>query len=294
MATGQHRHPEPELLSVIIPVRNGADTLSEQLAALAQQTYNGAWEIVIADNGSTDGTPAIARQNAPASVKLRVVDASQRAGSSYARNKGAEEANGDFLAFCDADDVVAREWVAAMAGAARDFDAVTGPQEATLLNAPDVQSWRPPRATALPTSGFLPYAPSCNLGVWADVYKRTRGFNEEYPQAHDVEWSWRAQLSGFTLGFAPGAVVHYRYRNTASGVARQAYLSGVDAARLYRDYRDSGMNRPRLTRVLRTWLWLAARLPYALSRSKRGIWLRRAGEAWGRVRGSVRFRVVFL
>jgi glycosyltransferase involved in cell wall biosynthesis len=282
------------LVSVIIPVRNAADTLREQLAALDRQTYSGSWEIVIADNGSDDGTAAIARACAPNGARLRVVDASARPGSSFARNLGATEARGDFLVFCDADDVVVPAWLAAMVLGARDFDAVTGPQDATNLNEPEVQAWRPPRAATLPTSGFLPYAPSCNLGVWADVYKRTGGFREEYPQAHDVEWSWRAQLSSYTLGFAPNAVVQYRYRATMRGVARQAYLSGLDSARLYRDYRGFGMQRPALRGAARTWLWIVARMPYLAARSRRGIWMRRAAEAFGRARGSARFRVVFL
>jgi glycosyltransferase involved in cell wall biosynthesis len=282
------------MISVIIPVRNGRGTLGEQLEALHRQSYRGAWEIVIADNGSTDGTPEAAQQLAPPGIPLRVIDASAHAGSSYARNCGAAEARGDFLVFCDADDVVAPSWLEAMAAAAARYDAVTGPQDASTINAPDVQGWRPPRATTLPSSGFLPYAPSCNLGVWADVYKRTGGFNEEYPQAHDVDWSWRAQLASFTLGFAPDAVVHYRYRSTIKGVARQAYVSGLDAARLYHDYRDKGMARPPLTGSLRVWLWLVGRLPYLASRPRRGIWVRRGGEAWGRICGSVRFRVLFI
>jgi glycosyltransferase involved in cell wall biosynthesis len=294
MATGQHRHPEPDLISAIIPVRNGEATLRAQLEALARQTYRGAWEIVIADNGSTDGSTVLARRVAPAGVPLRVVDASARSGSSFARNVGAEEARGDFLAFCDADDEVTPRWLEALAAAAREWDAVTGPQDATALNEPEVQNWRPPRAVELPTSGFLPYAPSCNLGVWADVYKRTGGFDEEYPQAHDVEWSWRAQLLSFTLGFAPDAVVQYRYRTTMRGVARQAYVSGVDSARLYRDYRTRGMDQPSIWGGVRVWIWLIARTPYLATRERRGIWVRRAGEAWGRLIGSARFRVMFL
>jgi glycosyltransferase involved in cell wall biosynthesis len=271
--------------------------LGAQLDALAAQTYRGAWEIVVADNGSADDTVAVAEHHAAAvanATALRVVDASARPGSSFARNFGAQEAHGDFLVFCDADDVVVPGWLDALVTAARDFDAVTGPQDASWINPPEVQQWRPPRATTLPRGGFLPYAASCNLGVWADVYKRTGGFDEEYPQAHDVEWSWRAQLASYTLGWAPDAVVHYRYRATARGAFRQASASGLDAARLYRDYRSRGMPRPRLSRALRVWAWLVVRVPYLMAHERRGVWLRRAGEAWGRLRGSVRFRVLFL
>jgi GT2 family glycosyltransferase len=186
-------------------------------------------------------------------------------------------------------------WLGALVDAARRYDAVTGPQDATLINAPAVQSWRPPRARGLAgEKRFLPYAPSCNLAVWADVFAATGGFSEEYPQAHDVEWSWRAQLAARTLGFAPDAVVHYRYRTEARGVARQAYLSGLDAARLYRDYRSRGLARPPVSAALRTWAWLAARAPMLLRPDRRGIWLRRGGEAAGRLVGSLRFRVLFL
>jgi glycosyltransferase involved in cell wall biosynthesis len=294
MEAHETRHPAPRLMSVIIPVRNAATTLPQQFEALGRQTYTEPWEIVLADNGSTDGTLAIAHRHSPRGIELRVVDASARAGSSFARNRGAEEAKGDFLVFCDADDVVTPGWLAAMADAARGFDAVTGPQDANALNDDDVQRWRPPRPVVLPTSGFLPYAPSCNLGVWANVYAGTGGFREQYPQAHDVEWSWRVQLLDYSLGYAPGAVVQYRYRSTMHGVARQAYLSGFDSAQLFRDYRALGMPRPALRRTLRTWLWVAARSPFLLSRAHRGIWMRRTAEAWGRLRGSVRFRVMFL
>ena len=223
-----------------------------------------------------------------------MLDASARPGSSYARNFGAQAADGDFIAFCDADDVVAPDWIAALVKGAQEFDAVTGPQEVTVINDEAVQSWRSPRAQTLPRARFLPFAPSCNLGVWADVFDRTGGFNEEYPQAHDVEWSWRAQLASFTLGYAPDAVVHYRYRSDARGIARQAYLSGLDSARLYRDYRREGLRRRPLRRVLRVWVWIVLRSPLVFSPTRRGLWIRRAGEARGRLVGSLRFRVFSL
>ena len=84
--------------------------------------------------------------------------------------------------------------------------------------------------------GFLAYAPSCNLGVWADIYRRLNGFSESYGQAHDVDFCWRAQLAGFSLRFAPGADVQYRLRSDLRGVWRQALAMGREAALLHRDF----------------------------------------------------------
>jgi glycosyltransferase involved in cell wall biosynthesis len=285
----------PRSVSVIMPVCNGAETIAEALAALSAQTYDGEWEVIVSDNGSTDDTRAVVERWAHRLPSVNIVDASERPGASFARNRAAKHATGEFLAFCDADDAVAPEWLASLATTAQDFDVVTGPFDATQINPVTVQSWRPPRGKSLHGSkGFRPYAPSGNLGVWASTFDKTGGFNEDYGQNEDVEWSWRAQLASFTLGLAQGAVVHYRYRTTPVAICRQGYLSGIGAARLYRDYRAQGFKRTPLQRSLRTWLWLVVRLPYLLTRPRRGIWMRRAGESAGRLVGSIRFRVFFL
>ena len=278
---------------MIIPVRNGADTIGEQLDALAAQGYAGEWEVV-------DLRQRLDRRHGRARSPLvrstPEPDDRRRVGPcrlEFARNFGAAHATGDFLAFCDSDDVVDPGWLAALAETARGYDAVTGRQDATVLNTEIVQrAPRSPRAEGLPRSGFLPFAPSCNLGVWADVFATTGGFDESYPQSHDVEWSWRAQLASAHLGFAPAAVVHYRYRTSTSGIWRQAYLErhrlGSPLPRLSR---PRGLTRTPIRNRLRTWLWLVARAPYLASPARRGLWTRRAGEAAGRIAGSVQLRV---
>jgi glycosyltransferase involved in cell wall biosynthesis len=87
---------------VVIPIRNGEAYLDAQLAALAAQAYDGAWEVIAVDNGCTDRSIEIVeswREGLPALV---VADARDRRGLNYARNRGAAAATGDFLAFCDA------------------------------------------------------------------------------------------------------------------------------------------------------------------------------------------------
>jgi glycosyltransferase involved in cell wall biosynthesis len=105
-------------VSVVIPVRNAADHLEEQLAALASQTYEGSWEVVVADNGSTDASLEVVRSWALRVPHLEIVDASDRAGPSHARNVGAAAARGRVLAFVDADDVAAPTWLAELVAAA--------------------------------------------------------------------------------------------------------------------------------------------------------------------------------
>jgi glycosyltransferase involved in cell wall biosynthesis len=92
-------------LSVIIPCLNGAATIATQLAALARQQWDQPWEIVVADNGSTDESVGIVERYRGRLQNLRVADASARRGR--ALNVGAKEATGDALVFCDVDDEVA-------------------------------------------------------------------------------------------------------------------------------------------------------------------------------------------
>jgi glycosyltransferase involved in cell wall biosynthesis len=100
--------------SVIICCHNGAARLPTTLAHLmAQEPPMTPWELLLVDNGSTDGTSAVARscwQNGPA--PLRVIDES-RPGVRYARERGLTEAKYEFLGFVDDDNWVAQDWVRA-------------------------------------------------------------------------------------------------------------------------------------------------------------------------------------
>lgn len=88
-------------VSLIIPVHNGRDTLPQCLAAVNQTLYD-AWECVVVDDGSTDGSGALARQ-----MGMRVItNDSGLPGPAQARNLGAAAAEGDVLFFIDADVLV--------------------------------------------------------------------------------------------------------------------------------------------------------------------------------------------
>ena len=154
-------------LSVIIPCFNSAKFLGQQLKALAQQEWSEPWEVILADNGSTDDSIAIARQYQHKFSHLRIVDASAIPGAAYARNVGAKVAKGELLAFCDADDEVAPGWVAAMGEALEQYEFVAGRLEREKLNEPWLRKSRIAAQTnklsTFPCAPNLKRANSCNF-----------------------------------------------------------------------------------------------------------------------------------
>jgi glycosyltransferase involved in cell wall biosynthesis len=283
----------PELVSVIVPVRDAATTLPRQLERLAVQRYDGDWEVLVVDNGSQDGTAELARRWAGRLERLRVVDASARAGVNHARNAGARAASGDFLAFCDADDEVAPEWLGALVEAAHDADLVGGFVGFELLNPGATRNWRMSEMSrqALPVAlDFLPYAMSGNCGIWRSVLTKVGGWNESYRGCTDVELSWRVQLAGYRLSFAPDAVLQCRFRSSLRGLARQFFRIGSAEVQLYHDFRGDGLERDRA--AFRSWLWLIAHLPLTVkSPVWRGRVVRLTARRLGRLYGCTRARV---
>lgn len=286
-------------VSVVVPAYNEAAHLGEQLRALAAQDYEGEVEVVLADNGSTDGTPDVARRvGAELLPGLRVVDASERPGPSVARNAGWRAASGDLVLFCDADDVADRGWVRAMVAALETSALVGGRLEVETLNDADTLAWRsPPAQTHLPRAqGYLPFAMGSNMGVRADVLRSLGGFDEELDRSgEEPDLCWRAQLAGETLAFAPDAVVHYRLRRGLRPLLRQQRHWGLGSVDLYTRFRDRGMPRSSTAAAVRHWMRLLLGAPVRLpSRAGRGVWASRVAYRWGRVRASVEHRTVYL
>jgi glycosyltransferase involved in cell wall biosynthesis len=286
----------PSTVSVVVAVLNAERWLAEQLAALAEQTYRGEWELLVVDNGCTDGSLAIAGAWAHRLPSLRVIPARGRRSLNHARNAGAAAAHGEYLAFCDADDVVCPEWLEALVAAAPEADILGGAFDLETLNPPLTRAWRPDEAATelVVEHGYLPYACGGNCGIWADV-ARAVGWDEAFDHgSSETEFCWRAQHASYTMAFVPGAVIRLRYRRRVRDLARQYYSYGRSAPLLYRRFKELGMQRDN-RQALWWWRWLAKRLPDLWgSPERRGNWIRLLAFRCGRIRGSVRARVLFL
>lgn len=282
-------------ISVIIPALNAGKVIGAQLTALAAQVVDEPWEVIVVDNASVDDTRDVCHRFQRDFPELRVVTC-ERPGTGAARNAGAAAAHGDLLLLCDADDEVGPDWVATMAAALRHHDAVGGRIENDVLS-PGRPAYLPRHPDELSVvAGFLPRALTANLGVRRDVFAAVGGFDEEYDYGcGDTEFSWRLQLASHKLVYEPLAVVHYRHRDSFTGVAVKAYRTGRSRGRLFRDYGDQGMPRPSVMGAAYRWLALVVWLPVALiSKPRRWWWMDQAAGAAGRVSGSVRFGVRYL
>ena len=192
-------------VSVIVPAFNAAATLGETLAAIAAQDLAEDFEVIVVDNGSTDGTGAVA-QEAPLPVKL-LRRQPGRVGA--ARNHGAAEASSAVLAFTDADCRPDPGWLRAGLAAIASADLIQGAVR------PD------PRADPLPYDRTLWVGSeyglyeTANLFVRRDLFFDVGGFNDlveadvAIPFGEDTWFGWRARRSGARTGFCADALVHH-------------------------------------------------------------------------------------
>jgi glycosyltransferase involved in cell wall biosynthesis len=283
-------------LSVVIPCLNSADQLPVQLGALARETWQGWWEVVIADNGSTDGTRKVAEGFTDRLPRLLVVDASARRGASYARNMGARSASGESFLFLDADDEIAPGYLPAMSEALARHDFVAACRDSESLNMDWVRLSRQshPYEGFRNFYGFLPHAGGTRIGVRRSIFESVGGFDEDLLRGEDVDFCWRVQLAGIPLRVVPEAITRVRYPDSFRRMYRQARLSGSGDALLYRRYRVAGMPGRSIRDGLRDWLRLVQRLPRIRGKSGWARWVRRLGQRVGRLEGSLRYRVLYL
>ncbi len=278
------------MISIIVPVRNGMPWLVDQIQALVGQQCDVAWEIVIADNGSTDASPSVARDWADRHPAIRWVDASAVAGPGAARNVGVRVASGDMLAFCDADDVVHPQWLSHCVSALADADVIAGEFDFTSLNGLPPS---PPIPASVEQLGFLPAGLGANLAVRRQAFDAVGGFSEDLLVGEDVDLCWRLQLHGFRFAIAHGAVVSKRGQPGFKVAFRHGTAYGRSGPELYSRHRAAGA-RPNLRGAAKSWAWLIVQAPRLVTPGGlRSQWAHAAGMRTGRIAGSIRNRVFF-
>jgi glycosyltransferase involved in cell wall biosynthesis len=281
-------------ISIVMPCYNAEHTLGQQLEAFSRESHERPWELIVADNGSTDRSRAVAERYTGRMPHLRVIDASARRSCASAKNIGAEAATGDVLAFCDADDLIARGWVSAMASALEQHDFVACQYEFHKLNPPwlvkargDNQSKDTPKLKYPP---HMEHAWGGSIGIHRAIHEKLGGYDESMRYLADTDYCVRAQLMGVRIQYIPEAVMHYRHRQTPAGIYLQARNWAEYDQVIFARYGGRGTRaRWRWRAHANIWGALLKRTPrLMLSQEGRALIMWRLGSQVGYLVGSLR------
>jgi glycosyltransferase involved in cell wall biosynthesis len=275
----------PEV-SVVTATHNRAERLGLLIDALRRQSLPASrFEVIIVDDGSSDGTAALLeREQARNGLALRSIAIETAGGPAAARNRGWQAASAPLVAFTDDDCVPTTDWLATMLAVATADAAGDVIVQGRTLPRPEEMGDMSPFARTLLVTGPSPHFETCNIAYPRALLERIGGFNERYPApaGEDTDLGSRAIAADASLRFAPEALVHHavhvRGPLAAMGDVKRA-MEDVQAYKLHPELRQHLPQRVfyRRTHPLflqaalavllarRTPLALAFALPYALN-----------------------------
>jgi glycosyltransferase involved in cell wall biosynthesis len=191
------------LVSVIIPVHNGEKYLPQAIESVLRQDY-ARHEIWIIDNGSTDGT-----RQAAARYPQAHYDYSETADVNLARNRGLVLAEGEYIAFLDADDTWLPQKLSRQVGFLQsrpEYGAVVGLQKIYLEEGCAKPHWLKRSFLESPRPGYLPSA----LLARRSAFQITGDFDTAYSLSSDADWFFKARHGGIRVGLIEEVVIHRR------------------------------------------------------------------------------------
>lgn len=232
--------PSGPAVSVIIPNWNGRHHLETCLDALRAQTF-GDVEVIVVDNGSTDGSQAYV---ATAYPEVRLLELGQNRGFTGACNAGYAVSRGEFVVLLNNDTEADPGWLAVLVAAFR-ASATVGIVASKLLLFDDRR--RLHAAGDFYRTDGIPG----NRGIWqedvgqydqvepvfgacgaAAAYRRTMleaiGFLDDdfYFSCEDVDIAWRAHLAGWEVLYVPSAIVYHKLKASGGSGATSSYYDG--------------------------------------------------------------------
>ena len=231
-----------ETASVVVPAYNAEKTVVKCLKALKRQTYKPT-EIIIVDDGSSDGTASVAGKIRG----IRVVRQKHR-GPAAARNTGAKQARGNIIVFTDADCEPSPGWLHEMLKPFSD-KSVTGVQGAYRTRQKSIlarfaQCEIEERYSRMRKRRYIDF-----IGTYSAAYRRrifldAGGFDETFSSAsgEDTELSFRLAKQGKKLVFNPAAVVYHMHPDTLGKYLRQKFWRAYWRVRLYKKHPKKVVN----------------------------------------------------
>jgi glycosyltransferase involved in cell wall biosynthesis len=223
-------------VSVIVPVLDMAGTIGACLDALtAQSLPQRQHEIIVVDNGSTDGTRDVVRR-----YPVTLLYEPER-GAPRARNRGVAAAAGDLVAFTDADCVPSRRWLQQIVDAASEpgVDVVAGPlavldpaRSLIARYSAMLAQYDPSLTLSHPR---YPYAVTANVAIQRQRILDAGGFDPSFPTFDSADLFWRMRRQQrLCWRYERRAIVFYRTRSSVAAFVRQNFGYGEGVGRYCR------------------------------------------------------------
>lgn len=228
--------------SVVVVNWNGKADLTRCLASLNQQTL-GNFEIIVVDNGSTDGSVEMIRENHP---KVQLITLPRNTGFSIANNRGIDQARGRYVALLNNDAFPQPGWLDNLYRALEDYPEV-GFCASKILRYPEVElidsvgdtfsilgrgvkvGMGQPDRGQFEEPRFVFGASAAAAAYRRDMLEDIGLFDEDFSPANleDVDLSFRAQLAGYRCLYVPQAVVHHRVSATLQRLGGETFYLHV-------------------------------------------------------------------
>jgi len=238
--------------SVIIPAKNAAHVLGLCLDAVnCQSLPRESYEVIVVDDGSTDGTSKIAAEKG-----ARVLS-QPPSGPAAARNAGAKQAASPLLVFTDADCEPVGNWLEMML-APFALPTVAGVKGAYLsrqqeLTARFVQLEYEDKYLRMMRYSEIDFVDTYSAAFRKAAFWSVQGYDTGYPNAsvEDQEFSFRMAKTGHQMVFVPGARVYHRHAHSAANYARKKYKIGYWKVRLLKRHPDKVINDTHTPQILK-------------------------------------------
>jgi glycosyltransferase involved in cell wall biosynthesis len=246
------------MVSVVVPVYNGQKTIEACLKALLNQTLPlSAYEIIVVNDGSTDGTEQLVKQ-----FPVRYFSQDNQ-GPAKARNFGVENASGDIILFTDSDCVPQRDWIELMTRPLRDgqITAVKGAYRTAQrsLVARFAQVEFEERYELLKKRPYIDFVDSYSAAFRKATFLEAGGFDTSFPKANneDTEFSYKLNAMGCKMVFVPDAIVYHRHPDSAWKYFKLKFGRGYWRMVVYRRYPDKMMKDSYTPQTLKLQILLA-------------------------------------
>ncbi len=220
--------------SIIIPIYNRPQELDELLHSLVLQTFEGEFEVVVVEDGSSDTSKEVV---ASYSSKLAIrYFLKENTGAGRSRNFGMKEATGDYFIILDSDCVLPENYLANVAKAlAENYTDAYGGADAAHSSFTTIQKAISYTMTSILTTGgirgnknlkgrFQPR--SFNMGISKIAYEKTKGYGNQH-FGEDIDLAFRLWNHGFESQFIENAFVYHKRRTTWSSFFKQTFNFGA-------------------------------------------------------------------